>query len=196
MKYAIYDALIGLWEQVYQFIPNLIGFLAILIIGYFISAFLGGLIKRAFKRLDTYTEKYGLKQWLPMSFSALLGKLVYYFIFLVFLVAAVDVLKIEAITTFLNQALLYMPNVFIAVVILALGMMIGKAIAPLIKNERLAKVANYATVVFSVMASLSQLGVGERLIEIILMGVVAGSALAFGLGAKDKFKEYIDKLEL
>jgi hypothetical protein len=194
MLEAINSALFGLWEKVFSFIPNLVGFIVLLIVGYVIALILGGLVKRLLAPLDSYLDKYEVDKWLPMKLSKLLSILVKYFILLVFLVAGADILAIDAITGFLSDVLLYLPNVFIAVVILAISMVLSNAITPLIKDSRLAKIAKYAIIVFGVSATLSQLGVGEDLIKIILMGLVAGAALAFGLGAKDKVKEYIDKV--
>ena len=194
MLEIVYSSLSILWDKVFAFIPNLVGFLVLLIVGYLVALFLGGVVKRLLKPLDSYINKYQIDEWLPMKLSALLGKLVRYFVLLVFLVAGADILAIEAITVFLSDVLLYLPNVFIAVIILAISLAFSNAVVPLIKDARLAKIARYAIIVFGLSATLTQLGIGEDLIKIVLIGLVAGAALAFGLGAKDKVKEYVDKV--
>jgi hypothetical protein len=49
-------------------------------------------------------------------------------------------------------------------------------------------------VVFALLAALSQLGIAENLIQILVAGVVLALAISIGLGSKDKVKSFIDRM--
>ena len=119
------DALIG-------FIPNLIGFLVILLIGYIVAR----LIKVVVTKL---LEKVGLDRALSgspageyveraspgASPSRLVGAVAFWFIFIYAIAAAVGALKIPALTNFMSNVQNYLPNVVAAVLILVVGLAVA-----------------------------------------------------------------------
>ncbi len=104
--------------------------------------------------------------------------------------------------------LLYLPNVFVAVIVGLLGFVIANLTSDVVRQSAksldqsaatfLAGVANYAILFFTALVILSQLGVAADLVRILFTGFVAMMALAgglaFGLGGKDLAAEILRAL--
>lgn len=191
------DSLIG-------FIPNLIGFLVILFIGYVIAR----LVKAVVTKL---LEKVGLDRALSgspaggyveraspgASPSRLVGTVVFWFIFIYAIAAAVGALKIPALTNFMANVQNYLPNVVAAVLILVLGIALAGAAGAFTRRvmgdtptgrmvRAIAPTLILAIVVFIVLAQLRIAPAIVLTTYIALIGMLAVSgALAFGLGGRE-----------
>ena len=210
---VVTNSLINLWDSVIGFAPELIGAFVILILGIIIAPIFGGIVKRLVKltKIDTLSEKTGLSGTfenlgLRFTFSNIIGKLVKWFFLIAFLIAAMDVLNWTSVTDFLKEIMLYIPNVIVAVIILAVGLIAGQFVKKAvitglkttgsIKNsELLGNIARWSLVVFAALAALMQLGIAERLIEILFAGVIITLALSFGLGGKEKAARFLDRFD-
>ena len=208
---VVTNSLINLWNSVIGFAPELIGAFVILILGIIIAPIFGRIVKRLVKltKIDTLSEKTGLSNTfenlgLRFTFSDVIGKLVKWFFLIAFLIAAMDVLNWASVTDFLKEIMLYIPNVIVAIIILAVGLIAGQFVKKAvitglkttgsIKNpELLGNIARWSLVVFATLAALLQLGIAERLIEILFAGVIITLALAFGLGGKEKAAKFLDR---
>ena len=186
------------------FIPNLLGFLVILVIGFLIAravrALVTALLQKA--KLDHalhsgQSGEYVAKISPNASPSALIGGVVFWLIFLFVLTAAIGALKIPSVTAFMNQVLNYLPNVIAAVIIFviagAVATAVGGAVAKLMGDTPTGKVVGTAVPVLimgiAVFMILNQLRIAPAIVQITyvaLLGSVAlGSALAFGLGGRE-----------
>ena len=210
---VVTNSLINLWDSVIGFAPELIGAFVILILGIIIAPILGGIVKRLVKltKIDTLSEKTGLSNTfenlgLRFTFSDVIGKLVKWFFLIAFLIAAMDVLNWTSVTDFLKEIMFYIPNVIVAIIILAVGLIAGQFVKKAvitglkttgsIKNpELLGNIAQWSLVVFATLAALLQLGIAERLIEILFAGVIITLALSFGLGGKEKAARFLDRFD-
>lgn len=204
---ALKSALSIIVEKISYILPNLFGALVILIIGAIIAGMLGGLISSSVRKLkvDRALEKtifYPITQNLGMEIntSKLLGELVKWFILIIVFIAAADVAKLHQVTDFFNEVLIYLPNVFVAVIILIVASLVATFVANLITTvvkddlgyfSGLAKVAIYT---FGVLAALHQLQISRPLVEILFTGIVATGVLAFGLGGKDVAGDIVKKI--
>lgn len=213
---AVVASLQNLWAKIVAFIPELVGALVILILGLILAH---GLSKLAYKlieltKVDDLVKKIDatkkLKQaGVKVSFAALLGWVVKWFIIVVTLIAVVDILQLEQVSAFLEDVALYLPHVVVAVVILAIGLVVGQFVYDVVEKaaktahvtkhtaDTLAGLAKWSIVIFTLLASLVQLGVATNLIEILFTGLVAMLALAFGLafglGGKEQASKWLDK---
>jgi hypothetical protein len=186
------------------FIPNLLGFLVILIIGLVIARAVKGIVTKVLQkaRLDHALHSGQSGQYVEKispgaSPSALIGGVVFWLIFLFVLSAAIGALKIPAVTTFMNTVLGYLPNVIAAVIIFviagAIAGAVGAAAAKLMGDTPTGKVVGTAVpalvMVIAVFMVLNQLKIAPAIVQITyiaLLGSVAlGAALAFGLGGRD-----------
>jgi len=186
------------------FIPNLLGFFLILIVGFLIARVVKGFVTKLLQkaRLDHalhsgQTGRYVERLAPDASPSALIGAVVFWLIFLFVLSAAIGALKIPAVTGFMNTVLGYLPNVIAAVIIFvvagAIAAAVGTAAAKLMGDTPTGKVVGTAVPALvmgiAVFMILNQLKIAPAIVEITyiaLLGSVAlGAALAFGLGGRD-----------
>lgn len=206
-----------LWFKIVSFLPELLSALIILILGLIIASIAGKIVKKlaGYLKIDSLMKKIKVKEeleglGLKFEFGTVLGKIVKWFFLIATLIAVADVLKIPQITQFLEKIALYIPNILVAVIILAIGVVVARLAYDAIKKgtetfrlssytaKILASVAKWAIIIFTGMAALVQLGVATDMIRILFTGMVVALSLAlglaFGLGGRKKAEEIIDKI--
>ena len=192
------------FNSFFGFIPNLIGFLLILLVGWLIAKVIRTLVTKGLEALGLdkalrespageYVEKFSP----GASPSKLIGAVAFWFIFLFVLTAAFSALKIPAVTAFMTEVLNYLPNVIAAAIIFviaaALAGAIGGAVAKLLGDTPTGKVvASVVPALIMLIAAfmiLNQLKIAPAIVSLtytFLLGSVAlAAALAFGLGGRD-----------
>ena len=206
----------NLWYGFVNFIPNFIGALIVLIVGLIVAAGLSMLVEKIFEaiHLDGFLEKLGVKPYfsragLKLRVSYFLGRLVYWFIVLAFLLAASDSLGLYALSGFLTSILNYLPNVIAAVLIMLAAVIVGGFLrrvvvasvmgAKLSAPHFLGTLTWWVVVIFGFLAALEQLNIAATIIQTIVTGFIAmlalAGGLAFGLGGKDYAHHLLDKLK-
>lgn len=212
----VISSLQNLWVGTISVLGNIVGALIILLIGLIVAAGLGKLVERLFGllKLDKGLVSLGVKEYFDragvnLNTGKFFGKLVYWFLVVVFLLAASDILGFYSLSGFLREALLYIPNVIVAVLIMLAAVVIGNALRHVVKaSVRSARLhaANFlgsltwwAVVVFGFLAALSQLGIAVAIVNSIITGFVAmlaiAGGIAFGLGGKDYAASLISRLK-
>jgi small-conductance mechanosensitive channel len=190
-------------DRFFEFLPNLLGFLVILIIGFVIAKVVAAVIRKVLQKVGidrklhesdahTYVERV-----MPgASPSNGIARVVFWLIFIFFLTSAIGALKIPAVTTFMNQVLAYLPNVIVAIVIFVVAALIsGAAAAGVTKligdtptGKIVAAVIPALVMVIAMFMILNQLKIAEEIVTIAFaatMGALAlALALAFGLGGR------------
>lgn len=206
------------WLQLADFLPNFIGALIILILGILLGKAIGRLIKTImiYTKADIGLQRLGIlddihRLGIPGSFAGFIGGFVKWFIIVVTLLAVVDILRIEQLSIFLQEILNYLPQIVVAVLILGIGVVAGKILHTMIESAAattrltlatarpLAAFAKWSVITFSLMAALVQLGIATSLIQILFTGIITmltiAGGLAFGLGGRDKAKEWLERLD-
>lgn len=199
--------------RVLSILPDIVGAIIIIVLGLIIAPIIGGVVKRVIDilKIDHLAQKMGVNDMVKgyskkFSVSSIVGRLVKWFIILAFILAASDVMGWERVSFFLNDIILYIPQVLIAVIILVFGVIAGKFFdvivtrslsgsnTPVDNPETLGAVTRWAFIIFAVLAALVQLGIAPSLIEILFGGLVLAIALSFGLGGRDKAAELLDHI--
>jgi hypothetical protein len=212
---VIVSSLQNLWLGFANFVPNLIGALIVFIIGLIVAAGLGTLVEKIFEavRLDAFLAKLGLGKYferagLRLRGAYFLGRLVYWFIVVAFLLAASDSLGLYALSGFLKDVLAYLPNVVAAVLIMLAAVVVGNFLKKLVTASVLGAKLHaahflgtltwWSVVVFGLLTALVQLGIASSIINSIVTGFIAmlalAGGLAFGLGGRDYANYLIGKL--
>jgi hypothetical protein len=188
------------FSKLLGFIPNLLGGLVILVIGYIVARVLGKLVGKLLGRVgfDQWMERAGVSGVLQRSgtgltASAMLGQVVFWFVFLISFTMFASALGVPEISNFMSDMLGYIPRIFAAIVIVCLAALFANFLAAIIRgatgNETLAKVGKYAILVYAAFAALTQLGIAVQLTGNTLLIVLGGAALAlglaFGLGGRE-----------
>ncbi len=215
---TIINSLEEVWVRLTEFLPDLLLAIIVLVIGLLLAGWLGKLATKLinFLKLDDILTKSGFSPkveaaGVKFNLAALTGWLVKWFFVIVVLITVTDILDWKQITEFLNAVVLYIPNVFVAIIILTIGLMtahfvyniVERAISvskvPSVTIKPLAALSKWSIVIFAILAALVQLGVATSLIEILFTGLVAmlalAGGLAFGLGGKEKASKWLDVIE-
>jgi hypothetical protein len=113
-------------DTFFGFIPQLIGAILILIIGYIVAKILQAVVSRVLKAIgfDGWMERGGIKQFLDRAQTrqtpaTVLGKLVFWFVFIIAITMAADALGIQQVSEVLAQLIAYIPSIIAAILILA-----------------------------------------------------------------------------
>jgi len=208
------SSLQNLWSGFIAFLPSLIGALIVLIVGWIIAIALGRLathILRAF-RIDQIIEKTGAKSIEKVGYKVnvthWLGELGKWFLIIVFVMAAADIVGLTQVTDFLSEVLVYLPNIIVAIVILLAAVIVANFLSKIIKGsvrvagfskaDFLAAVTRWSIMVFALLAALDQLGVARSIIGTLVTGFVAmiaiAGGLAFGLGGREIASDILKKV--
>lgn len=195
------------------FLPRFLSGLIVLLLGLIIASFLKQVVVEVFKflKIETWLKRYGVPEskGAEASWGNIIGELVRWFVIILFFVPVADVWGLGRFVKVLNDLLLYLPNVFIAVFLLLVGFVIARLVYNLLlssvhglseeSSKTVANVARWAVMTFVVLVVLSQLGIASDIIKILFQGIVAmvalAGGLAFGLGGKDTAAEILEKLK-
>jgi len=206
---VIISALANALNLVFTFIPRLLGFLVILLVGWLIATAVSKAVTFLLRKIgfDRMADRIGLtrleqRMGVKMDAAGLLGKILYWFLLLVFLVPAADALGLPAVSNILNQLVAYIPNVFVAILVLFLGALAaaGATVSAKIGNSNLfANVARYAVIGFAALIALEQLQIAPALINELFAALVGATAiafgLAFGLGGQNTARKWLNRGE-
>ena len=191
-------------DDLIGFLPRLIGFLLILLVGFLVAKALGKIVALALEKvgtdraLESGASGTYVKRALPgLSPSEVIGRVVFWFVFLGALSIAIASLGVNALNDFLADVFSYLPNVVAAILIFviagALASWLGRSASRLIGDSPTGRLAATALPVLvmaiAVFMILNQLRIATDIVTITyaaLLGSVAlGMALAFGLGGRD-----------
>ncbi|HOL54130.1 MAG TPA: hypothetical protein PLA99_02190 [Candidatus Paceibacterota bacterium] len=202
------------WSAFVNFLPNFLGALIVFLIGLLIAAGLGALVNKLITaiKLDKLLSKLGVDKFCEragwkLNSGKFLGEVVRWFFILVFLLAATDILKLTAISGFLKDVVLYLPNIVIAIIIIIASIIVADFLASLVRgtvkganlyaSQFLSSLTQWVVLIFGFLTALLQLGVGVTIINTVITGVIAmfaiAGGIAFGLGGKDYAAHLIDE---
>ncbi len=185
------------FRSVMTFVPKLIGFLVILLVGYFVAKIVAKVVGAVLERagFDRAVERGGIKKALASSSydaSDIVAKLVFFAVFIPFLSAAVGTLGIVALQEPLAAFIALIPRIIVAIVLVVLGAVIagtvksfiGNALGGLSYGRALATAASVLVLLGFVKSALDQVGIATTVTGPLLytiLGTVAG-VLIIGAG--------------
>jgi hypothetical protein len=198
------------WERIATFVPKLLGFLAILIIGYFIAKLVAKVVDRLLERIgfDRWVERGALKTALERSrfdASDILSVVAFWAIFLISLQLAFGVFGPNPVSDLIAGIIAYLPNLFAAVVILVIVAALAKVVTDLLAaalgavsgGEWIARGAGMAILVIGVFAALNQLQIAPAIVNGLfygLLAIIVGTAIvAFGGGGIPIARRYWER---
>ena len=192
--------------QLGVFLPRLGLALLVLIVGFLLAKAARFAVVKALRAINFHivTRRSGMDGFLQKGgtdtdTTELFGLLVYWVVILAALIVAFNGLGLTAVTELLGRAMLFVPKIIVALLILAFGTyfarFVGNAVitycrgAGLQDGDLLGRLAQYAILAFVLMIALDQMDIGGAIVRhsflIILGGLVFAVALAFGLGGRE-----------
>ncbi|PIV65675.1 MAG: hypothetical protein COS10_10290 [Nitrospirae bacterium CG01_land_8_20_14_3_00_44_22] len=202
------------FEKALQFLPDFFSAILIFAFGIVLGLILKAVFLRLFRtiKLDKFSERLGViellrKGGIKDSVSVLLAKVIGWITIVIFAVISMRELEIPTVERLFESFLLYLPNVFVAALILLFGYLLGNFFgrAALIASVNagikisglIGRFVKFTVFILSGTMALEQLGIARGTIiisfAIIFGGIVLALAIAFGLGGRDIAKEYLEK---
>jgi len=212
---AVLNPLQDIWTRFVIFLPSLIGAVLILLVGWIVAAGLDRIITQILKQLkiDSALNKVGTRTFfqkagVDLEISELVGNLVRWTVLLIAFLATADVLGLSKVTDFLNNVLIYLPNVFVAIGILLIGVLAAHFFAGIVRGtvgavriqtaRLLGSITKWVIYFFTIAVALQQLGIAAVLIDRFLTAVffmlALAGGLAFGLGGQKQASDMLDDL--
>ena len=205
------------WAGVLETLPLIVGALVVIIVGLVVASLLKWLVESVVRgvKLDTLLRKVGVETYfnragMELNSGRFFGLLVYWFLVVVFILAASDILRLWGLSVFLGNVLSYALNVIAAILIMLASLVAAKFLKGLVTASILSAKLHasrflgtftwWAVIIFGFLAALFQLlgSSATTLINTLVTGVIAMTALAggiaFGLGGKDYATHLLEKL--
>ncbi len=191
------DALTDALAAVATFVPRLLLFLVVLVIGVIVAKVLAKAVAAVLDRVgfDRAIERGGVGRMLESSSydaSDILAKIVYYAVLLFTLQLAFSAFGPNPISELLTSIIAFLPRVFVAIVIVVVAAAIAAAVKGLIQNtlgglsygKALANIAGVFILGLGVIAALNQVGIATTVTTPVLVAVLATIAgiLVVGVG--------------
>lgn len=188
--------------QIVNGLPEFLGALVILLIGYIVAKVLAATVRKTLRamQLDTrlHAGKGGnvIERAIP-SPTRLASRLTFWVVFLFSISIAVAVLGIPVLVDMVRAIYAYIPNVIAAVLIFLVASAISAGIVTLVNNAMgdtptgkvMASVGPIIVMGLAVFMILNQLRIAPEIVTITYAALVGsaglGAALAFGLGGRD-----------
>lgn len=196
------------FQTLVDYIPQLIGALIILLVGYIVARVVRWVITKLLTKIgfNSWMDNAGVGRFLSRmgtdkTAAGLLGIVAFWFIFVMFLTMFAEALGVPAISNFLNQLISYIPRIFAAVVILFLAALLGNFLSSIVRgatgSDILSSVTRYLILVYAVFIALTELGIAAALTSgtflILLAGVALAAAIAFGWGGRGIAEDLLNR---
>ncbi|HCL75702.1 mechanosensitive ion channel family protein [Stutzerimonas nitrititolerans] len=203
---SFFGAMSALWAPIAAFIPRLFGALLVVAVGFLVAKLLDTLLSKLLAKvgLDRLVAGTGVTKLLGrvgirVPISTLIGKIVYWFVLLIFLVSAAESLGLARVSATLDMLALYVPKVFGAGIILLVGVLLAQLVSGLVRGAAegvgidyaggLARIAQGLIIIISISVAIGQLEVKTELLNyVIAIGLISvglAGALALGLGSRE-----------
>jgi mechanosensitive ion channel-like protein len=206
----VQQGLTDAWTRIASFVPKFLGFLVILVVGYFIAKLIQRLVDGLLERVgfDRWVERGSLSDALARSrfdASDILGLIAFWTVFLLVLQLAFGVFGPNPISDLLFGIVSYLPNVFVAVVILVIAAALAKVVTDLLLatlgsvsgGEWIARGAGLAIMVLGVFMALNQLQIAPAIVNGLfyaILAIIVGSAIvAVGGGGIRTMQRYWER---
>jgi hypothetical protein len=201
----LFEPLRAFLAEMGVFLPRLALAVLVVIVGWALAKLARFTTVKALHAINfnVLTERAGMDRFLAqggieVDTVEIFGLILFWGVILLALIVAFNSLGLAYITDLLTRAVLFVPRLIVALLILVFGAYFGRFMGNTISawcrgagiqdGDLLGALTHYAIVVFVVLIVLDQMQVGGDIIRqsflIVLGGVVLALALAFGIGGQ------------
>ena len=198
------------WTRIATFVPKLLGFVAILIIGFFLAKALARAADAILERVgfDRWVERGSLKAAMERSRfdpSDIVGVIVFWALFLIALQLAFGIFGPNPVSELITGIIAYLPNVLVAVIILVIAAAVATVVTEVLSatlgavqgGRWIARGAGMAILVIGVFAALNQLEIAPEIVNglyyAILVAIVGSAIVAVGGGGIRTMQGYWER---
>jgi hypothetical protein len=211
---ALLEPLETLGRKVLALLPNVLAMAIIVLLGLVGAWVLGTVVERLLRMigLDRLSDRVGVSAALARGGvkadpSRLVGRTAYWAVMVFAFMAGLGALNLQPLNQFAQSFLAYVPHLFIAALIMAVGYLLSNFMAQAVliaavnagfpPARLLAMCSRWGIQLIAAAMAFEQLGIAQNIVVvgfgIAFGGVVLAAALAFGLGAKDLAKEFLER---
>ncbi|MFT5757269.1 MAG: small-conductance mechanosensitive channel [Alteromonadaceae bacterium] len=212
-----YAGFMTIWHEIATFIPDLIVALLFLLSGWIVSAMIKRSLSKALVKigLNRFLDKLGFdvllnKMEVKTSGSQIIATIISTFVFLIFLLAALDAVGLTMLSGLIDTIVLFLPKLLASLGVLLAGFFVAQFIFNGVKiaanntgvdyGRSVAEVCRGIIIVITVSLSITQLEVDVSLLNTII-SVVIGSvglaaAISLGIGTKSMAQEIVSGVYL
>ena len=201
-------------EIIQKFLPNMLTSILILVLGFITAWIIRIVIGKIVNllKVDKFLSNTGIarnleKSGIKKSPIKVIRQLLYWTIVFIFAIFALIFLKVPVMENLLERFFLYLPNVFIAALLLIIGYLVANFVGRVMLITQvnagvkyagiLSKAVKFIIIIFAFAMAIEQLGIGRETVLIAFAitfgGIVLALALALGFGGKDIAKDFLEK---
>ena len=201
--------------QIIAFAPLLAGAVAVLVVGWFVAHILRIATRKLIRGLDSVLQgaapDEGARQLkIRRSYAVIAGNAVFWIIFIFFIAAAANMLGWKMLSSWMDSVVLYLPSLVSGLLIILAGFLLSNLVkagvisaassAGMAQGDVLGRVSQMVVIFTSLVIGIEQIGINVDFLTnvlIVIIGVLlAGAALAFGLGARSLVANIIGAQQL
>lgn len=211
---ALWGPLEALGKKSLALLPNVLAMVIILSVGVLTAWAMGHLVERLLRviGLDHLSNRLGVSAALARGGvktdpSRIVGRAAYWVVLVFAAMAGLGALNLEPFNEFARSFLAYLPHLFTSALILVAGYLLSNFVsqavliaavnAGLPPARLVAACSRWGVQLIAVAMALEEVGIARTIVVvgfgITLGGVVLAAAIAFGLGAKDLAKEFLER---
>lgn len=204
-KELSFNTLSTILDNIAVALPNILGAIFILFVGFLFNKIVKLIVKRIFKigKIKEVSEKINDTEFFgeadfKINIEKIILGFIKWFLLLVFIIIAADIVKLTIISTEIANLLRYVPQLISAVIIFVIGLygakFIEKTLIKIFKSmdfngsKLVGSIVFYIIMIFVTITAVNQAGIDTSIITnnftLILGAFLLAFALAFGLGSK------------
>lgn len=200
---AINETFSELSQRIVQYFPQLLGTALLLLLGWVLAKALALSARKLVEGLDALfarlVQTEGIqRERLQRSYALILSKLVFWVVMLFFLAVSANVLGWDLFSNWLDSIVSYLPGLVTGLLIILAGFLLSSVARTAIlsatqrsapgQSAIMGRAVQVVIIFSSIIIGVEQIGLNigflSTLIVVVIGILLAGAALAFGLGAR------------
>lgn len=195
-------------DQIFTIIPQIITAVALIVIGTYVARITGKLLTNLLSSIgaDTVTQKIigtDNSKMKGFSLSKAIGEVVKYIIVLLFIVQAIDVIKLDVLHSVGEAIIAYLPFIISAIIIMGVALFFATWVESFMKKKYpkanlTTIIVKAAIIIVAIFMTLIQLDIATSIVNaafIIILGALAiAFAISFGIGGREFAAKTMEKL--
>lgn len=185
-------------ENIAGILPNVLASIIILLVGWLVAKGLDNLARRLLQKIgfNQMAERAGIMDFLtnagyPHEPAWMMGKLIYWLVFFMCILAVADVLQLTIIAVTMQRVVAFIPNIMAVILIIVFGSLLARILSGVVRSaasnvgiefaELLGKAVNMIVLIMVLVMAFSQLEIESVVLEITFAAILGAFGLAIAL---------------